>query len=144
MGSPSTNSLSKGWGRESRSLKNGDAMASTDLWTRKLTLSDDRIMKFPSGMSKGSAPKLIWASGSSCPPTRDRANSACKRVQHHKQLRISTAPTFLKLSSMTDSRASQKSRMVRLGMDAHSQPVDRSLRSALSLMWHTMAVLSSA
>jgi hypothetical protein len=53
MGSPSIISLSKGWGRESRSLKNGDTIASNDLWTRKLTLSDDRIMTFASGTSRG-------------------------------------------------------------------------------------------
>src|SRR6266702_3385758 len=51
-GRPSTSSSSGGWGRESRSLKNGDDMASTDLRTRKLTLSDDRTIIFASGMSK--------------------------------------------------------------------------------------------
>src|SRR6266403_5697309 len=34
----------RGWGRENMSLKKGDDMASTDLWTRKSTRSDDRRM----------------------------------------------------------------------------------------------------
>src|ERR1700761_1383447 len=51
-GSPSTISASGGWGRESRSLKNGEDKASTDLWTRNLTWSDDRTIIFASGISK--------------------------------------------------------------------------------------------
>src|SRR6266849_2147910 len=80
MGRPSTDSLLGGWGRDSRSLKTGDAMASTGLWTRKLTWSDDRIIRFASGTSKvsgGDVVKLIWTGGSSRPCTSDRPDSAC-------------------------------------------------------------------
>jgi hypothetical protein len=51
-GRPPTSSSSGGCGRERRSLKNGDDMERTALWARKLTWSDDRSIKFVSGMSK--------------------------------------------------------------------------------------------
>ena len=81
-GRPSTDSLSEGCGRESRSLKNGDAIASTDLWTRKMTWSDDRIMRLASDTTKvsdGDVVVLTWASESSQSWTRDRADFACIR-----------------------------------------------------------------
>src|SRR6266702_3425183 len=77
-GRPSTSSSSDGWGRESRSLKNGDDMARTDLWTRKLTWSDDRTIIFASGMSKHNGTdggSELSEVGSSF--TRARVESAC-------------------------------------------------------------------
>ena len=67
------------------SSKNGDTIVSTDLWTRKSIRSDDRIIRLASGTLKGSSGgmgELIWAWGSSRSPTRDRADSVCKEVQH--------------------------------------------------------------
>ena len=81
-GSPSTISLSGGWGRDSRSLKNGEAMANTDLWTWKLTLSDDLIIKLASETSKDlneDVAESIWARGAPRSCRRDRADSACKK-----------------------------------------------------------------
>src|SRR6266702_1364176 len=77
-GRPSTSSSSDGWGRESRSLKNGDDMASNGLWTRKLTWSDDRTIIFASGLSRhngrdgGSEFSEVGSSF-----TRARVESAC-------------------------------------------------------------------
>src|SRR6266849_3006122 len=94
MGMPSTDSSSEGWGRDSKSLKTCDAMASTGLWTLKLTRSDDWIIRFASGTSRVSGGDvLIWTGGSSRSCTRDRPDSACKRFKirsssacHHTHL----------------------------------------------------------
>ena len=80
-GRPSTDSLSGGCGRDSRSLKNGDAMASTDLCTRKMTWSDDRIMRLASYTTKvsdGDVVVILWASETSRSWIRDRADFAYK------------------------------------------------------------------
>src|SRR6266849_3437056 len=83
MGMPSTDSPSGGWGRDSRSLKTCDAMASIGLWTLKLTRSDDWIIRFASGTSGTSRVSdgdvLIWTGGSSRSCTRGEPDSACKR-----------------------------------------------------------------
>ena len=77
-------------------------MTSTDLWTRKSTKSDDRIMRLASGTSKDSGGdvaakltlgllfffRLFRTTRGRARVTRDRAESAFKTVQHRKQLGI--------------------------------------------------------
>src|SRR6266436_6481461 len=115
MGSPSTDSPSEGWGRDRRSLKNGDDTASTGLWTRKSTPSDDRTIRLASGMLKGSsgnAVDLLWDFWSSRSRTRTRADSACKRYKILNSSIYLNRLAFSKLPLTTDSKDAQNSRMV--------------------------------
>src|SRR6267142_914784 len=98
-GSPSTDSLLEGWWRENRSIKTGDAMASTGLWTRKWIRSDDWMMTFASDASKASGidvVELTVVCESSRSRTRDRADPACEdvKVEPRKQL-IDTSNTHI-------------------------------------------------
>jgi hypothetical protein len=84
-GSASGTASFLGWGRENMSLKKGDEATSTDLWTWKLTRSDDRRTISASGISEyfggEVAVGLARPSGLVSSTGSEKLGAACKCVQ---------------------------------------------------------------
>ena len=84
-GSPLMTSWSDSWGRENKSPKKGDEVASIDLRTRKLMLSDDQINTSALGISvhrswdEYSSGDLVGPSELGSSSTSKRLGSACSK-----------------------------------------------------------------